>query len=123
MRKVLVFVLMFMFLANTAIVSAWAKLCMHDVSASVSDTEIASQNGTPPCHQTENTKQSGNQNQHCVGLCLCAPISNNMSILMKNGDVDGIWLPVTIKKLFVIDEDTLTSVSQMPAKHPPKHIS
>ena len=121
MKRFLVFTFMFIFLANTTVVSAWAQFCMHDMSAPVSDTEIASQNGTPPCHQTENTKQSDNQNQLCDGSCLCASLSNNMPSLIRNSD--HIRLPVTAKQLFIFDKYTLKSASQIPPKRPPKQIS
>ena len=121
MRKFFIFVFMVTFLATTTVVSAWAQPCMHDMNASASATEMANQNEIPPCHQTENTKQSEKEKPHCEGLCLCAHASNSPSLFMKNSD--GIRLPIISKQLFVIDNDTLASVSQIPPKRPPKHIS
>lgn len=101
----MIFVFMVTFLANTTVVSAWAQPCMHDMNASASTTEMANQNEKP----------------HCEGLCLCAHASNSPSLFMKNSD--GIRLYIISKQLFVIDNDTLASVSQIPPKRPPKHIS
>ena len=62
--------LMVMFLANTGIVSAWAKPCM------MNDTEMSEMSSNsdmgdmPPCHE-ENKSEEQDPNKHCEGLCLC----------------------------------------------------
>ena len=119
MSRVLVFALTVLFLANTTIVSAWGQPCVHDTNASASTGETASQDAAQPCHQTEDTGQPDGQS--CEGLCLCAHASGTPSLFMKNND--GMRLPVAIKQLFAVDNDVLASISLIPPKRPPKHIS
>jgi hypothetical protein len=80
-----------------------------------------SPDGLPPCHQKDDKKRSDNKNQSCEELCLFAQVSNSLGLLTRTND--SIYLPVIIKQPFVIVNDTLASISQIPRKRPPKHIS
>ena len=120
MRKLFIFAFLALFLANTSIVSALAQQpCTHDMNTPSSMSEMASTDGTPPCHQTEEKQQS--DNKLCEGLCLCAHVSSSPSLFMKSKE--GMCLPFMIKQSFSIDNDALVSVSQIPPKRPPKYIS
>lgn len=79
------------------------------------------QDGFPPCQQKDDKKRSDNQNQSCEELCLLAQLSNITGLLTRTND--GIYLPVINKQPLVIVNDTPESISQIPRKRPPKHIS
>jgi len=78
MKRFSIVLLMTMFLANTIVVSAWAKPCMmNDMIGSGEMTEM-SQNSDmgdkPPCHE-ENKSEKQDPNNHCEGVCLCLHVS------------------------------------------------
>ena len=121
MKKLFIFALTVMLLANTTIVSAWAKPCPHNMDTPSMSGGMNVQDGLSPCHQKDDKKRSDNKNQSCEELCLFAQVSNSLGLLTRTND--GIYLPVIIKQPFVIVNDTLASISQIPRKRPPKHIS
>ena len=121
MKKLFIFALTVMLLANTTVVSAWAKQCPHNTDTPSMSGGMNAQDGFPPCHQKDDKKRSDNKNQSCEELCLFAQVSNSLGLLTRTND--GIYLPVIIKQRFVIINDTLASISQIPRKRPPKHIS
>ena len=79
------------------------------------------QDGLSPCHQKDDKKRSGNKNQSCEELCLFAKVFNSLGLLTRTND--DIYLLVIIKQPIVIVNDTVASISQIPRKRPPKHIS
>tara|TARA_B100001142_G_scaffold117213_1_gene119421 strand:- start:1149 stop:1514 length:366 start_codon:yes stop_codon:yes gene_type:complete len=121
MKKLFIFALTVMLLANTTIVSAWAKPCPHNTDTPSMSGGMNAQDGLSPCHQKDDKKRSDNKNQSCEELCLFAQVSNSLGLLTRTND--GIYLPVIIKQPFIIVKDTLASISQIPRKRPPKHIS
>ena len=121
MKKLFIFALTVMLLANTTIVSAWAKPCPHNTDTPSMSGGMNAQDGLSPCHQKDDKKRSDNKNQSCEELCLFAQVSNSLGLLTRTND--SIYLPVIIKQPFVIVNDTLASISQIPRKRPPKHIS
>ena len=121
MKRLFIFALTVMLLANTTIVSAWAQPCPHHMDAPSMSGGMNAQDGFPPCHQKDDKKRSDNKNQSCEELCLFAQVSNSLGLLTRTND--GIYLPVIIKKTFVIVNGTLASISQIPRKRPPKYIS
>lgn len=119
MRKLLVFAILSLFMANTVIVSAWAQVCMHP-DTSLNPTERS--HNVPPCHQTNDTQQqSEDENQHCEGLCLCSHVSTSPSLFIKS--TEAVRLPNSTKIVSFADQDRLESVSQTPPKRPPKHYA
>ena len=121
MGKFFIFALTVMLLADTTIVSAWAQPCPHHMDAPSMSVRMNAQDVFPPCHQKDDKKRSDNKNQSCEELCLLVQVSNSMGLLTLTND--GIYLPVIIKQPLVIVDDTLASISQIPRKRPPKHIS
>ena len=121
MKKLFIFALTVMLLANTTIVSAWDETCPHHMDAPSMSGGMNAQDGLSPCHQKDDKKRSDNKNQSCEELCLFSQASNSLDLLTRTND--GIYLPVIIKKTFVIVNGTLASISQIPRKRPPKHIS
>ena len=121
MGKFFIFALTVMLLADTTIVSAWAQPCPHHMDAPSMSVRMNAQDVFPPCHQKDDKKRSDNKNQSCEELCLLVQVSNSMGLLTLTND--GIYLPVIIKQPLVIVNDTLASISQIPRKRPPKHIS
>ena len=121
MKKLFIFALTVMLLANTTVVSAWAKQCPHNTDTPSMSGGVNAQDGLSPCHQKDDKKRSDSKNQSCEELCLFAQVSNSLGLLTRTND--GIYLPVIIKQPFIIVNDTLASISQTPRKRPPKHIS
>ena len=107
--------------ANTTIVSALDQPCPHHIDAPSMSGGMNALDGFPPCHQKDDKKRSDNKNQSCEELCLLAQLSNSTGLLTRTND--GIYLPVIIKQPLVIVDGTPESISQIPRKRPPKHIS
>ena len=121
MKKLFIFALTVMLLANTTIVSAWAKPCPHHTDTPSMSGGMNAQDVLSPCHQKDDKKRSDNKNQSCEELCLFAQVSNSLGLLTRTND--GIYLPVIIKQPLVIVDGTPESISQIPRKRPPKRIS
>lgn len=83
MKRFSIVFLMVMFLANTVVVSAWAKPCM------MNDTEMSEMSSNsdmgdmPPCHE-ENKSEKQDPLKHCEGLCLCLHVSLTQTPLLTD---------------------------------------
>lgn len=106
MKRFSIIFLMVMFLANTVVVSAWAKPCM------MNDTEMSEMSSNsdmgdmPPCHEeTKSEKQAPPKSdlQHCEGLCLCLHVSLTQTPLLT----DFVFVPD-----FHLGADTYTSITK-----------
>ena len=119
MKRVFAFIFLTLFLVNTSLVSAWAEPCMHDMGTSSLVSNMLPSDGSDPCHQTEDSRQS--YQQHCEGLCFCAYMASGSTLFIHPSE--SFDLSIIANQTFLIDNDTLASVSQIPPRRPPKHIS
>jgi hypothetical protein len=95
--------LMVMFLANTTLVSAWAKPCMMNDDTAMSEMSSSSDMGdTPPCHE-ENKSEKQAPLKHCEGICLCLHVSLTQTPLLT----DFITVPD-----IHLGTDTYTSITE-----------
>lgn len=120
MKNLAVFIFMVMFLANTIVVSAWAKPCMMGSDIQMSQDMDTSMDADMPCHDKEQKNQN-NPNKHCDGVCLCMHVSINQTPIIN--DIDALAFPAASKQNIVISQDNLKSRSTLPARRPPKFYS
>ena len=114
MKKLFVFILMVTFLANTIVVSAWAKPCMKSSSMAMAQDMRANMDADMPCHDEEQQSQT----QHCDGLCLCLPVALAQTVILNDVDV---LEPLDISEVqFTISQDALVSRQTAPPRRPPK---
>ena len=114
MKKLFVFILMVTFLANTIVVSAWAKPCMKSSSMAMAQDMRANMDADMPCHDEEQQSQT----QHCDGLCLCLHVVMAQTVILNDVDV---LEPLDISEVqFTISQDALVSRQTAPPRRPPK---
>jgi hypothetical protein len=111
------------FLANTVIVSAWAKPCMDSGSMDISkhsemlmahdDMSISNM----PC---EDMKQNQEQNdtQHCDGVCLCLHVSTHQSPILSDQASPSLSTLTSMKHDFI--DDRFEDISTSSLKRPPR---
>ena len=128
MKRFSIVLLMTMFLANTTIVSAWAKPCMmNDTISNGEMTEISSNSDMgdiPPCHE-ENKLEIQNPQQsdtnHCEGVCLCLHVSITQTpVLPDLNAVPDVYLGTDTYTLF---KENMASYEGSPSNPPPKFYS
>jgi hypothetical protein len=117
MKKLALFIFAFMFLANTLVVSAWAKPCMMDSPTQMSQDMDASMSGDMPCHD-ENTQ---GQSPHCDGVCLCLHVLMSQTLITH--DAETLKAPAIISERFATDHDLILTRGSLPLRRPPKLIS
>ena len=114
MKKLFVFILMVMFLANTFVVSAWAKPCVKSSSFVMAQDMRANMDADMPCHDEKQQSQT----QHCDGLCLCLHVAMGQTVILNDFDV---LEPLNISEVqFTISQDALVSRQTAPPRRPPK---
>ena len=121
MKKLAVFTLMVMFLANTVVVSAWAKPCMNSGSVEMTQEMSANMDSDMPCHDEKPQNEKKNQNKHCDGICLCLHASLSQTPITN--DFDALALPDISKQQIAISQDALASRTTLPLRRPPKSTS
>ena len=107
------------FLANTVIVSAWAKPCLNANPSSmpqVSDS-MKQDMGNMPCEDMQQN-DSQNDNQHCDGVCFCMHMSSSQTPTI--GASSQFQMPFTLKLSHDFTNDAIASLSYSPDKRPPK---
>lgn len=83
MKRFLITFLMTMFLANTFVMSAWAKPCMIN-DKEITEMSLSSDSGDMlPCHE-ENESEKTDPNNHCEGICLCLHVSTSQTPVLSN---------------------------------------
>ena len=78
MKKLSIVLLIAMFLANTVVVSAWAKPCMMNDMEMTEMSQNSDMGNMPPCHEENKSEKLDPQNSdtnHCEGICLCLHVS------------------------------------------------
>lgn len=118
MKRFILFISAFMFLANTFAVSAWAKPCIMLNEPSPIAT-MSDGLDVPPCHkQQENNKSPL---KHCKGLCLCFHASINQTPILS--DSTAFYVPFGHQGRLTGSDERLASASIAPVAPPPKHSS
>ena len=119
MKKFSIVLLMTMFLANTTIVSAWAKSC------DINNSEMSEMDSHPtvdvePC---DINKKSDMQNpiDCCDGLCLCIHSSVSQTVL----PLDSAVFPdlALLAGSYNLSNERMRSLNHSPASPPPKFNS
>jgi hypothetical protein len=111
------------FLANTVIVSAWAKPCLNGgVIGSPAQSQSMMEHGdmsmsSMPCEDMQKT-QNQNDTQHCDGVCLCLHASMHQSITLNNPLLLSMPTLVSLKHDFI--DDQFSGISTSTLKRPPR---
>lgn len=111
------------FLANTIIVSAWAKPCLNggamDTSAHsetmMDDGDMDMSN--MPCEDMQQNQEQ-NETQHCDGVCLCLHVSTHQSPTLNNPL--SISMPALVSMKHTLNDDRFTGISTSTLKRPPR---
>ncbi|MCI5060576.1 MAG: hypothetical protein MRY79_05845 [Alphaproteobacteria bacterium] len=120
MRKTGLYILMVMFLANTTLVSAWAKPCMTDGTEMSEISSFSGMGDVPPCHEENNSKKQDTLN-HCEGVCLCLHVSLTQTPLLTDlVAVPGVRLGADVYNL---SNESVLSRDYSPSNPPPIFIS
>lgn len=114
-----------MFLANTVIVSAWAKPCLNGgamnapaQSQSMMDHgDMDMDMSNMPCEDMQGN-QGGQDTQHCDGVCLCLHVSTQQSPTLNNPLSLSMPALVSLKHSFM--DDRYTGISTSTLKRPPR---
>ncbi len=119
MKRFSIVFLMVMFLANTVVVSAWAKPCMMN-DTEMSEMPLNSDVGEMPCHE-ENKSEKQDPLKHCEGVCLCLHVSLTQTPLLTDFvTVPGMVLGADIYNL---SNESTPSRDYSPSNPPPKFNS
>jgi len=107
------------FLANTVIVSAWAKPCLNANPSSMSQMsgDMNHDMSNMPC---EKMQQNENQSdtQHCDGVCFCMHMSSTQTPII--GASSQFQIPFALKLSHDFTNEAIASLSYSPDKRPPK---
>lgn len=120
MKKFSIILLMAMFLANTVVVSAWAKPCMmNDVQMSETSSD-ADMGEVPPCHE-ESKGETQDNLKHCDGVCLCLHVSVTQIPLLT----DFVAVPDIVlgADVYNLSNEVAFSRDYPPTNPPPIFIS
>lgn len=111
------------FLANTVIVSAWAKPCLN---GGAMDAPVQSQSmmdhdnmdmSNMPCEDMQQN-QDQNNTQHCDGVCLCLHVSTHQSPTLNNPL--SLSMPALVSVKHDLIDDRFTGISTPTLKRPPR---
>ena len=120
MKRFILIFTVFMFVANTVAVSAWAKPCMNINEAShAADLGKAGGTENMPCHEKQDQK---GPLKHCDGICLCFHISVHQTPVLTPYD-DYPDMPLTASERLIGQDDHVSSILMAPPHRPPKASS
>lgn len=109
------------FLANTVIVSAWAKPCLNGGSMNTPAQSMTNHGdmdmANMPCEDMQQN-QSQNDTQHCDGICLCLHVSIHQSPTLNNPSPFSTPALVSLKHNFI--DDQFAGISTSIFKRPPR---
>ena len=115
------FVLIFtaiILIANTLVVSAWAKPCVGMIDAPQTAEKVMMMDGEP-CHDDNRNEKSSNK--HCDGVCLCFHVSINQTPTLANNA--NISMPLKSRDIPNRYNEQISSYASAPPSPPPKHYS
>ena len=115
MKRLILIFTMAMFLANTFVVTAWAKPCVGSANASVTMEMAASTD--MPCH---NKSQEDTQH-HCDGLCICLHVSTSQTPIVNNASIHNISLTQSV--VWAFSNEHIISRHPSPPHRPPNTLS
>jgi len=113
------------FLANTVIVSAWAKPCLNggamdapapEQSQSMMDHGDINMSNMPCDQMQQNEDQQ--DTQHCDGVCLCLHVSTHQSPTLNNPL--SLSMPTLVSIKHALNDDRFTGISTSTLKRPPR---
>jgi hypothetical protein len=108
-----------MFLANTLVVSAWAKPCMMEDMKSAEMSQNMDMDEVP-CHE-EKKSEKQDPNNHCEGVCLCLHVSLNQTpVLFDLNSVPDVFLGA---ETYTLSREDMASYEGSPSNPPPKFNS
>lgn len=118
MKKLAIVIFTFLFLANTVVVSAWAKPCLMNGEQPAMEQMNSQNMDDMPCHEEQDQQQN---HSHCDGICLCVHVSTSSNFLSNPA---GALYPPVVKSMRVMPrDDVMASKHYSPPHRPPKHIS
>lgn len=119
MKRVFVYIILTCLLANTSVVSAWAKPMVGEMTISSSLSDMDVMENTLPCHEMDKVLQT--DRNHCESLCFCAHVSSHSAAFLNSfNEIDSF---ITTKARFAIVDDASPSLNPIPPERPPKHVS
>ncbi len=119
MKRFSIVLLMAMFLANTVVVSAWAKPCMMK-DMEMTEMSQKSDMGDKPCHE-ENKSEKQDPNNHCEGVCLCLHVSITQTPVLS--DLSAVPEVFLGSEKYTLSKEDMASYEGSPSNPPPKFIS
>jgi hypothetical protein len=109
------------FLANTVIVSAWAKPCLSggamNTSTEQPESMMEHSGMDMPC---EDMQQNDDQDdtQHCDGVCLCLHVSTHQSPTLNNPL--SLLMPARVSTKHGFIDEQFAGISTATFKRPPR---
>lgn len=124
MKRFSIVLLMTMFLANTTVVSAWAKQCMMNDTEMTEMSQKSDMGDMPPCHEENKSEKQDPQQSginHCEGVCLCLHVSITQTpVLSDLNAVPDVYLSA---ETYTLSKEDMTSYEGSPSNPPPKFNS
>lgn len=116
MKRFSIVFLMVMFLANTVVVSAWAKPCMMNETEMTEMSSNSDMGDMPPCHE-ENKSEKQDPNNHCDGVCLCLHVSITQTPVLS----DFVTVPDIAlgAEIYNPHNESVPSLDYSPSNPPP----
>jgi len=112
------YLLLFVFLANTMIASVWAQPCVmgKDLMPMQSDASLIDE---MPCHDMQED-ESQNQDQNCEELCLFLNVLISQASIISS---DNLSVSTSKSIHTLIDNDSINSIESLPIYRPPIILS
>ncbi len=124
MKRFSIVLLMTMFLANTTVVSAWAKPCMMNDTEMAEMSQKSDMGDMPPCHEENKSEKPDPQQSdtnHCEGVCLCLHVSITQTpVLSDLNVVPDVYLST---ETYTLSKEDMASYEGSPSNPPPKFNS
>ena len=120
MKPVILYAFLIVFVANTTVVSAWAKSCMLNAGSSPEQTDV-SMSDDIPCHGEHGyNEQNHEQNHKCEDLCLCLNVLVSQTPIIF---VSSLHFPAMKATSYLISKVTVASIATSPLFRPPIILS
>lgn len=116
MKPLSLYLLFFVFLANTMIASVWAQPCVMDKDSMPMQSDV-SMMGEIPCHDEQEDEP---QNQNCEELCLFLNVLISQASIISS---DVLSVPASKSIHILIENESINSIESLPLYRPPIILS
>jgi hypothetical protein len=114
MKRRILYIFLFVFVANTMVVSVWAKPCMFNSGSMTMQTDMI-MSDEMPCHDRQGTYEQ-DQHHDCKSFCLCLSVFFSQVPIIYIDSLDFLNVKST---QFIINDALVDSIATPPLFRPP----